>query len=194
VLQRDPVAFAELCEVALPHLVAFLEARFPSQDSHLVETVVVDLLLDYYRRSDQYDPERLSLFAYFRMAAKYDMLNQISKLRLREARLTPLDNILVELQLSGRNTLQRGSDLAEWLGQYTDLTLREILMAVEGELAPTEQEVLALMLEGQRDTSAFAQVMGIAHLDEADQRREVKRMKDRIMKRLRRLGNRIGRR
>ena len=49
-------------------------------------------------------------------------------------------------------------------------------------------DVLFLMLEGERDTASFAEVMGISDLDTAVQRREVKKIKDRIIKRLQRLG------
>ncbi|GAB4478947.1 MAG: hypothetical protein Kow00124_24010 [Anaerolineae bacterium] len=191
--QRDVTAFAELCEVALPHLIAFLEARFPGQDAHLRETVAIDLLLDYRRRPDQYDARRASLFSYLRMAAKYDMYNQIKKARRAERALAPLDDPAVALQQPDGNTQQNDAEIEEWLQQHTDLTLREVLVRVEEQLSETEQQVLALMLEGVRETGVFAGVLGLTGLDESSQRREVKRVKDRIMQRLRRLGKRVSR-
>jgi low affinity Fe/Cu permease len=44
------------------------------------------------------------------------------------------------------------------------------------------------MLDHVRETRAFAEVLGIEHEDEAEQRRIVKRNKDRIKKRIQRLG------
>ncbi len=193
IMQRDVTAFAELCEAALPHLIAFLEARFAAQDAHLRETVAIDLLLDYRRRPDQYDPRRSSLFSYLRMAAKYDMYNQIKKIRRAERALTPLDSPAVALQHPDGNTQQNDAEIEEWLQQHTDLTLREIFVRVEEQLSETEQQVLALMLEGVRETGVFAGVLGLSALDETAQRREVKRVKDRIMQRLRRLGKRVSR-
>jgi RNA polymerase sigma-70 factor (ECF subfamily) len=187
----DPTAFAELCEIALPHLVAFLAQGFPGQDPHIRETVAIDILLDYRQRPEQFDPGRLSLLAYLRMAAKYDMLNQIRKNQRRERRLTPIDGENVELPTLEGNQYRREDDLQEWVQQFTDLSLREILVAVETQLKGPEAQVLAMMLKGIRSTSAYAEVLGITELDEPAQRREVKRIKDRIMKRLERLGKRI---
>jgi hypothetical protein len=53
-----------------------------------------------------------------------------------------------------------------------------------------ERRVLALMLDGERSSAAYAQVLGITGLPAAEQEREVKRAKDRIKKRLEREGAR----
>lgn len=192
-MQQDPTAFAELCETALPHLIAFLEGLFADQSAHLRETVAIDLLLGYQSRPEQYDSRQLSLFAYLRMAARYDMLNQIDKHRRYAGRLLSLADPAVELLLHDRNTLQEGEELDEWLRQRTDRSFGEIVLALRAELEAVEEQVLMLMLEGVRDTATYAAVLGITHLDEVSQRREVKRTKDRILKRLQRLGRRIGR-
>jgi len=191
IVGHDPTAFAELCEIALPHLVAFLEQAFPGQDAHQRETIAIDILLDYRRRTEQFDPKRLPLFAYLRMAAKYDMLNLIRKNQRRERRLESIEGENVELQAAGGNQYRREETLQEWVEQYTDLSLREILVEVETQLEEPEAQVLVMMLEGVRSTAEYAGVLGITQLDEASQRREVKRAKDRIMKRLERLGKRI---
>lgn len=192
VLAHDPTAFAELCEVALPHLVAFLSEAFPQQDAHLRETVAIDLLLGYQSKPQQYDAARLSLFAYLRMAARYDMLNEIDRQRRHEGRLTDLNDRRVELGLPDRNTEQNDA-FEEWLREQTERPLGEIVQALGVDLSATDEQVLMLMLSGERRSAAYVEVLGIAHLDEAAQRREVKRAKDRILKKLRRLGKRIGR-
>jgi RNA polymerase sigma-70 factor (ECF subfamily) len=55
---------------------------------------------------------------------------------------------------------------------------------------PTDRQILALRLQGERRTEAFAELLGISHLPIGVQRREVKRAKDRIDKILRRKGGR----
>jgi RNA polymerase sigma-70 factor (ECF subfamily) len=55
---------------------------------------------------------------------------------------------------------------------------------------PTDRQVLALRLQGERRTEAFADLLGVSHLPITAQRREVKRAKDRIDKILRRKGDR----
>jgi RNA polymerase sigma-70 factor (ECF subfamily) len=191
IVGHDPTAFAELCEIALPHLVLFLEQGFPGQDAHQRETIAIDILLDYRCRPGQFDPARLSLLAYLRMAAKYDMLNQIRKNQRRERRLEPIEEGNVELQTAAGNQYRSEENLQEWVEQFTDLSLREILVEVETQLEEPEAQVLVMMLEGVRSTAAYAEVLGMTQLDEKSQRREVKRVKDRIMKRLERLGKRI---
>jgi hypothetical protein len=49
-----------------------------------------------------------------------------------------------------------------------------------------DRQILALRLQGERRTEAFAKILQISHLPIAEQRREVKRAKDRIDKFLRR--------
>ncbi len=192
VLAHDPTAFAELCEAALPYLVAFLSESFPQEDAHLRETVAIDLLLAYQNRPQQYDPARLSLFAYLRMAARYDMLNQLDRQRRHEGRLVDWEDQRVALAPADRNTEQDDA-FEERLQEYTDRPFDEIVAALRADLSAVDEQVLALMLSGERRSAAYAQAMGITHLDEAAQRREVKRAKDRLLKKLKRLGRRIRR-
>jgi DNA-directed RNA polymerase specialized sigma24 family protein len=193
ILQDDPTAFSELCELALPHLASFLRLRFPQHESHLCETVVIDLLLDYQARPEQYDPCKLSLFAYLRMAARRDMLNAIDKQSRHEKHLTGIEKLAVELETWGRNLFQRQFDPGEWLQQYTDASFEEILTDLQADLDAADEQILLLMLDGVRDSNRYAEVMGISHLEISAQRRAVKRAKDRITQKLRRLGDRIGR-
>lgn len=190
IVEQEPTAFAELCQVALPHLVAFLRSEFGRQDTHLHETVAIDLLLAYQRRPEQYDPQKLSLLAYLRMAARHDMLNAIDKQTRRQSRLASLEDPLVELQVGGRNNIQETFELDEWLQQHTDLSLPEILRRLSSELDEVDEQVLLLMLEGVRETERYADVMGLEWADVENQRREVKRAKDRVMKKLQRFGER----
>jgi DNA-directed RNA polymerase specialized sigma24 family protein len=193
ILRKDPTAFAELCEQALPHLTSFLRAQFPHFDAHMHESMAIDCLLDFHTRPRQFDPGRLSLFAYLRMASRRDMLNAIDKKRRREQRLHSLDDPTAHLQLSDQERLQEQSELDEWLQQHTDLSIQEILESLDNELTSTDEQVLMLVLEGVRDSARFAQVLGITHKDDREQRKDVKRAKDRLAKKLRRFGQRIDR-
>ena len=55
-----------------------------------------------------------------------------------------------------------------------------------------EAEVLTLMRQGERRTLEFARVLGISELPAEQQRREVKRVKDRIKRRVERAEVRDG--
>ena len=58
-------------------------------------------------------------------------------------------------------------------------------------LDPRDRQILALRLQGERRTEAFAEILGLSYLPIEAQRREVKRAKDRIDKILRRHGGRV---
>ncbi len=192
-VRGDPTAFAELCETALPHLVAFLQANFPQQDAHLHETIAIDLLLDYQESPRQYDPARLSLFAYLRMAARRDMLNAIDREQRRISHLADLEDPAVEFQMLQRNSVQDDVLLDEWLAQHTRLSREEILRTLQAELDPVEEQILLLMVENVRSTERYAAVMGLDGLDQKAQQRKVKQAKDRLLKKLRRFGVRVSR-
>lgn len=191
ILQQDPIAFAELCERALPHLVSFLRAQFPQQETHMHEMMAIDCLLDFHGKPQQYDPGRLSLFAYLRMASRRDMLNAIDKKQRHEQRLSSLDDLTIDLQLTDQERPWEQSELDDWLRQHTDLSFAEILESLADSLTSTDKQVLLLVLDGERRSELFAEVLGISHLGIYEQRREVKRAKDRLAKKLRRFGERL---
>jgi DNA-directed RNA polymerase specialized sigma24 family protein len=190
-LLKDPVAFAEICEGVLPHLVSFLGHQFPQHDAHMCEMVAIDCLLAYQQKPDQFDPVKLSLFAYLRMAARRDMLNAIDKQQRRDRRLYDIEDPQVQSQLPEQGSPDEEFDLTGWLAQRTDYSLQEILEKLSADLSMTDKQVLMLMLDNVRETERYAQVMAITHLEELEQRQTVKRAKDRIVKKLQRFGQRI---
>jgi RNA polymerase sigma-70 factor (ECF subfamily) len=191
ILRRDVTAFAELCEIALPHLVAFLQTIFPAHDSHLREQVVIDCLLDYQARPHQYDPEKLALWPFLRMATRRDMLNMLDKQGRYSQRLYPIDDPHIAAQLPLVDDIQEALALDDWLQRHTDKPREEIITALQAELEPLDQQMLWLMLDGVRETSAYATIMGLTHLDVTGQRREVKKAKDRILKKVQRFGQNL---
>ena len=60
------------------------------------------------------------------------------------------------------------------------------LVAMYEGLDEREWAVVELMSEGERSSTAFAPLIGAEHLPLDEQKREVKRCKDRLVKRLRR--------
>src|SRR5687768_1541664 len=78
-LTDDPAAHAEfLAAVYLP-LLRDVQAAHPAEDEGRVADVAGDLVLDFVRRPGQYDPTRLSVRAYLRMAADGDLRNDRAK-------------------------------------------------------------------------------------------------------------------
>lgn len=188
ILQQNTTAFAELCELALPHLVVFLRQRFPQSDKHLCEATAVDCLMQYYGRPAQYNPDKLSLFSYLRMAARNDMLNALARYSRDQTHLQDIDDPTLKPYLTEPNTFAYTDDLDRWLTQHTKLSRRQILQALDKELSKTDKKLVAMMFNGVRDSRQYALAMGLTHLDTGQQRQEVKRAKDRLTKKLQRFG------
>jgi RNA polymerase sigma-70 factor (ECF subfamily) len=188
ILQCDITAFAELSETALPYLISFLQSIFPNSDTHLHDMVAIDCLLSYQARPEQYNRNKLSLFAFLKMAARRDMLNALDREARQVRRLADLEDS--DLSANG-SMLSDEAAMEEWLKEHTDLSLEQIFAELDGMFSPQETAVLYLMLEGERSSDVFADALGIDDLDTAVQRREVKKVKDRLIKRLQRFGQEI---
>jgi DNA-directed RNA polymerase specialized sigma24 family protein len=189
--QDSPTAFAQLSELALPHLIGFLRREFPQVDAHLQETAVIDSLLTYHQAPEKYDPTKLTLFAYLRMAARHDLLNAIDKNNRQNRPLINIDEPTLQPQLAAENNLEdEAFSLAEWLGNDTDLSEQALLRNFEGTLSTTDRQLFLLMLNGVRETDPYAQILQLSHAPVTEQRREVKRAKDRLTKSLSRFVNR----
>lgn len=181
----DPVAPSRFAETFLDPLAEWLLRTNPQVDSHLCETAAEDAIISMLRSPGQYDPARGPLDSYLRMAARGDLRNLLEKERRHASRSTDLEP--VELHGGGRNVEYEecfdavedfDAEDSEWL-----MVVRESIMRT---FTPQERHALQLLIDGERKTAAFAAALGITHLPELEQRREVKLAKDRIKKRLQR--------
>ena len=187
VLAADPVAFAELAERLYASLVRDTGVRARSRsgtavDMMLVEEAVGQALLDYNDHPERYDPEQAALHSYLVMAAHRDYQNGVSKeYRHTGHQVTLAGEELVELEVpDGR------SDFDELLNR---ISAQEWWSLVEGTFSePTDRQLVMLLANGVRATENYARVLGITSLPVEEQAREVKKAKDRVLKRLKRLG------
>jgi len=184
-LAGDVTASAEIAEAYLPPLVAHLQTHNPGvDDPHLPATAAIDALQNYLQRPEQYNPEKGSLEAYLRMAASGDLKNALSK-QARERqneggeRIVELDAPGAEYQVEAN----AGPSVEEQVEIRASPVWRRIREWVPD---PVDQQIVQLMVEKVRKTSAFARVLGITHLSPEEQAEIVKRHKDRLKKRLQR--------
>lgn len=182
----DPTAPSDLLCAYLSPLVARLCREFPRVDETVLHDVAMDLLIDLGMRPQRYDPTRSALSTYLRMAARRDVLNALDHEQRRSRRTAPLDD--VELRPSAWNSLwTRSSDpAATMLDADGDARVAALL----DHFAGCEREVVTLIVEGERDTGRYATLLGIQDRPWDEQRREVKRVKDRLKGRLKRLWKR----
>ena len=188
-LRRDATAPSDLADGYLDGLIAALRRFFHRDrvDDEVLVTTAIEAILDLGERPEQYDPDRLGLSPYLLMAAKRDVLNTLQRERRRADRHVPLEN--VELRAPVRNSVWASpSDPAETL---VDAQAGERVALIREQFAGRDREVVDLMLEGERRTRAFADVLGLQDRPLEERVREVKRAKDRLKKRLQRLWRRM---
>lgn len=182
----DPVAVADVCRAYLNPLLQWLAARFASIDDHLRQTAAHDALMTYGKTPQAYDPNRSDLATYLRIAARGDLLNLLKREAKHHRGRVGWE--IVEDKQEGGNLsgaeepslqLQRAEEAQQW---------QAFLQSVIEGFTEAERRVLQRMLAGERKTAGYAQALGIDALPPAEQEREVKKVKDRIKKRLARGG------
>jgi RNA polymerase sigma-70 factor (ECF subfamily) len=179
-LAGDPIAPSELAVAYLPLLLRWLQGRIRSiPDEHLITDAATDALLDYADHPTRFDPTKAALLHYLKMSAWFDLLNALKRQQRRRRREIPVDP--VELPPPAGNTIQEDDD--------DTLTAQSLMERVlEAIPEPRDRQLLHLLLDGERRTRPYAEILGLQNHDELEQRRLVKRHKDRLKKRLVRLG------
>ena len=192
-LEGDPVAPSELVESYMERLVRRVCAKAQvTDDDARVQDAVTDALLAYARQPTKYIPAKSSLSTYLTMSAYGDYLNMLAIDRRRSNREVPLE--VVELRPLDRNSwIEAVEDtVVEREGNLTPRQRALLWQRVSEQFPdPTDRRLLSLMLDGERRTAAYSAVLGIQNADHDEQRRVVKRHKDRLTKRLVRLGDRF---
>jgi RNA polymerase sigma-70 factor (ECF subfamily) len=174
----DPTATADLAAAFLDPLVSHLRAAQRHVDDHFLIDAATEALLSVMRDPAVYNPERAELPAFLRMAAKGDLLNLLARERRHQDRREPTDCVELEA-VAGNNPPED-----DGLPSFDDPRLAPVIAS----LSEAESEALKLMRAGERRTEAFAAALGITGLSSDEQQREVKRVKDRIVVRLKRAG------
>lgn len=182
----DRTASGEFAELILNFLVKQVARRYPHTDEQLIWDGVSAAFLDYCSRPRQFDEERGVPLDRFLHRASWrnvaNILRSSARRRTREEEAArAYASSAVELDPVVGNLLQR--EESAQLHQREE----DIMNLLQD---PTDRQILALRLQGERRTEAFAELLGVSHLPVKVQRREVKRAKDRIDKILRRKGDR----
>jgi DNA-directed RNA polymerase specialized sigma24 family protein len=186
--EGDKVARSLFSEAYLEPLAAWLGANNPAADPHLCQQAAEDAVLSVLKNPSGYDPARLDPFAFLCMAAKGDLLNALERDKRQRRREKSWSS--VELAPNPGKYLGRDDDpsLPLRIAEGTDQALSSADAAVRMSLDGAEREVFDLMVQGVRAHAEYAQVLGLTDRPVAEQRREVKRVKDKITKRRERAG------
>lgn len=177
-LNGDPTAFARIAEQFLKPLVESFKRRFFALDPHWIETAVDDALLDYFQHPEKFDAAKRSLRGYLYMSAHGDLLNTIEREKFPQN--------FVELDAVDTEYTTEILDDAAW-EQEIWVRLSPAWERVRTLLTdPMDEEIVVLMMDGERDTIEYARVLGLGDRSVKEQEMVVKRHKDRLKVFLRR--------
>ncbi len=175
----DPTAPSRVFTVLLGPLIDWLSFRWRNErDAERVRDFAIDSIIGYLESPQRYDPARASLLTYLRLDAHGNLLNDHARRhRQRERR----KKAGVELDDEARN-----SSIDEYPSEREepDLKLSDVREALPDE---RDRRAVFLMLEEERSTETFVEVWELTDLPPQQRAAEVKRNKDRVKARLRRL-------
>jgi DNA-directed RNA polymerase specialized sigma24 family protein len=169
----DTVGHADFAVAFLDPLAEHLRRNNTAHDHALFEAAE-DAVISLLKNPAAFDPARGSLQSYLCMSAAGDLKNVLSRERRHHEKRAS-----VELDDFAGKEEDEGEDLPS-LDHPT-------FAAAIAEFTDPERAALELMRDGVRETARFAEVLGIAGRAPREQFAEVKRAKDRIKQRLKRV-------
>lgn len=191
-LAGDPLVTNDIAEKFLPVLIRTIQRKFSNlSDTHLISAAAGDALLSLFSHPERFDPARATLLTYLKVRTRSYLLN-----RLAERKNIPDGYKIFELDDQDTvyaNEIEDPSNSARVvLGKVFQNEIVTRLQQVFTD--DRDLRVIELMIEGERETGAFAEALGIANLNITDQKRLVKRAKDRLKKVLERTFRQEGKR
>lgn len=170
----DESAREQILTLALPDLTRRLHQRFRRAPQDLVADAVEDALLDYVSDPSRFDMRRqVPLLAFLLQAAARNLINRLESERRSQNR-----------------QIRYASDAAARIadrGTSHGLEFWQTLSANDVTTDEGERQAFELWRGGERRTEAFARVLGMSDRSLSEQTQAVKRFKDRLIKRIRRM-------
>ena len=184
-IEGDPSASADLIEMAYGPLIGHALKRHGSfgVDQDRARDLALKALADLIERPEQFDPAKGgSLFGFLCMVVNGDAINAGER---EKNRVEKFSQYAVEVMKVGGNFYQTRPEIRMDAQRIMERHGSEIIVD-DGD-----REVLVLFLQEERDYAAYARALGIEHLLPEERDAEVKKRKDRIEMRLKRLGRRL---
>lgn len=179
VLAEDPVASADAFQLMVEPLAAILQRNLGCTPDEAYDSAV-DALFAYLSSPAEFDPGRARLCTFLADIARKRAIDRLRARGSRQKREEDFGGV-VELRPSAPNEQME-----------TRAEVAKLWSKVEEALpADADRQALRLILDGERSTEALAEALGLPSMAPADQRREVKRHRDRLLKALERLGEKL---
>lgn len=191
-LSGDPTATAELFELLLPALVDRLNSRWPTR-AHTDEAhdAAIKVMVDYFTAPQRFDPDRATLLHWLAIQAHADLVNDYRSAKKAFERDVELrDDVAEARERRNRPGVRKNQPGAR--DSYPSDMESPFLRRVACEFPESaDRRLIKLLIDGDRSTTAAAEALGVGDLPAAEQAAVVKRNKDRIMKKLRRMGGEL---
>jgi hypothetical protein len=183
----DDLAFAKLCDKYLEATIKKVRNfnwQMHLSDSSLITEVVIDSFYGYLYNPDKFNPEKQMLEKFLVIDAEGDLKNVWAKKKNYQNKFEVIKNDVEFDEQFGKSESGKVRNLNT---PNQILINNEASKILEAELkkhfnADKDIEMANLILAKERDTSLYAEVLGITHLEFEEQQQEVKRNKDRIKK------------
>jgi hypothetical protein len=187
-LDGDPVASADLYELLLDPLVRALRRRWPDASwAEAVEDAAIDALVQHIRAPERYDPARASLLGWLVWQANADLINVYRSAQRQFERNV---EILPALRTDDDDA-ERSLDTVGGAPDRYPVLEDSGMWARIREAFPDRRErelIWRCWVEGERSTEVAAAILGLTGLSVAEEQQQVKNVKDRIKKKLQRMG------
>lgn len=175
-LDGSRTATAEIAELFLQPLIKRLRVEFRQlKDPDLIDMSVTDALVNYFEHPEKFEPARSSLFTYLRTRARTYLLNRLG--HGASKKVVELGEAETVYQMTNEGESDTESLLVS--NTYQAEIMQQVQKHITG---PTDLRIVTLMIQGISETTEYAKVLGITDRPFAEQKRTVKRHKDRINK------------
>lgn len=184
----DATATADLARLFLDHLIGWLVQKNSSGvPKELCVEAAEDALIALMKTPASFNRGRgKRLAAYLRMSAQGDLRNILRRegrhyknhIRLEDVELSPEAGKCLVVDDDPLRSLERQEESAN--------ATKTVVAPVREGLSEAESRALDLVFQRERKTAVFAEALGITHLPKKVQQAEVKRVKDKLKKRLER--------
>jgi DNA-directed RNA polymerase specialized sigma24 family protein len=184
----DTTAREKLVQLTFDPLIEVLRFRKEYvRDPDIIHDAVVDAIMDLLRSPQSYQATQSSLWSFLEMAARRNLADRRLSERRRYRRIARFRKNVALSSLASNKNRDKGGLVGVLVDRETSKALWRRVICVIDSMSPTEVEVFKLMISGVRATSEYTRVLGMDVVAPGEQAVAVKRVKDRVRKRLRRL-------
>lgn len=169
----------EICEYLLSALSAAVAKRFPRIDNDLLSDCVTDALFEYIKRPTMFDPAKGANLEGFLIFTSIRNIQDFSKKSATYSRKKEAYSEFLQIFVAN-DGLESNIGMSDSEIEEKSAELMSLLKS------PEDQKFFEAQLNGEKDLKVFAKILGISNATTEKQKAEVKRVRDRITKTLKR--------